>query len=348
MHSAAGVKRTYAAVSDDEGEDVIIISLGQGIKFLSANSYVLRCYSMCARHLPPESTVWDLSSLVVEGRPPTYDVVASWLDVVHMVHEGDLTPEWGEGKANLDTLDGVCQLLAFADAVGSSRGVIKACLRVCKLQSLVMPYEVENGSLSLIMDGRCYACSAAGGCVITHHITNSPNGTSAVYYPTTSPFSITAEQRAQLVITLGDQLERAAYLGYKLQLQPLQYLVTSVISSTTLFKDALLYGQLHRVFTARVREAAGLADDEAFRARLHSITDVPLLPTKAAPGSGLLLGSELDANMLTCGSTLQLKLQRSLLGAPSGKPVWVKLSLSEGSVSIGELSLPVEVVLRPK
>jgi hypothetical protein len=342
MSVVIGSKRSCAAVTEDD-EDLVIISLGKGVKFLSANGYVLRCYSMCARYLPPEATVWDLSSLLVEGHPPSYDVVATWLDVLHMVHEGDTTRE---EQIKLDTLEGVCQLLAFADAVGSSRGIIRACLRVCNLQNLVMLCDAVQEGASLLLDGRCYTCPAAGGSLVAHHMGTVDS--KGLYIPLTSNTPLTAEQRAQLVTTLCEEMERAAYLGHKLQLQPLQRLVANIISSSMLFKEALLYGHLKRVFTPRVREAAGLADDEAFSDHLKGLTDVPLLPTATSPGSLLLANNCKTAELLNKVSTVPIKLQRAFLDAPPGQIVDVQLRLKEGCVNISGLCLPVDLVLRPK
>jgi len=88
---------------------------------------LMRFDSTCVKGLPPTDT-WDLSSLLIEGKPVERAVVVAWLEAVYarsLYDNGSLQQEENQ------QLDAVA-LLLFADAVGSRRRVIDACYQRCK------------------------------------------------------------------------------------------------------------------------------------------------------------------------------------------------------------------------
>lgn len=98
----------------------IQLAQGQGDR-IPAHREALHVHSSCVRDLP-EGDKWDLSNMVVEGQHVRRSVVIAWLEVVYQATEDERQRQ----KA------GVHELLAFADAVGSSRRTLLAC---CKLYS---------------------------------------------------------------------------------------------------------------------------------------------------------------------------------------------------------------------
>lgn len=50
---------------------------------LEACSLLLRASCSCARGLPPDSSSWDLSSLLIDGQPVSRETVTAWLNVVY-------------------------------------------------------------------------------------------------------------------------------------------------------------------------------------------------------------------------------------------------------------------------
>jgi hypothetical protein len=93
---------------------------------LEAPLVLLRASCSCARGPPRDSDTWDLSNLLIDGKPVSRDTVTAWLNVVYTLHE-DVPFEEVQPVAAASATR-LYQLLAFADAVGSSRGVVKACL----------------------------------------------------------------------------------------------------------------------------------------------------------------------------------------------------------------------------
>jgi hypothetical protein len=93
---------------------------------LEASTRLLHACSTCAFGLPRDSSTWDLSNLLIDGHPVSRDTVTAWLKVIYKQYEdvpfGEAVPPAPASATRL------YQLLAFADAVGSSRGVVKACL----------------------------------------------------------------------------------------------------------------------------------------------------------------------------------------------------------------------------
>jgi hypothetical protein len=107
----------------DEPQLQIIVN---GKECLRAPEYALRCMSTCACALPAEAGVWDLSGLLIDGKPVPEHVVKAWHGAVykqlgHKQHSKELS-------SASKTMDGLYQLLRFADAVGSRQGVLQACL----------------------------------------------------------------------------------------------------------------------------------------------------------------------------------------------------------------------------
>jgi hypothetical protein len=93
---------------------------------LEASSMLLYACSSCVRGLPQGNSTWDLSNLLIGGHPVSRDTVTAWLNVIY-THIED-TPFDQDRLLATASATGLYQLLAFADAVGSSRGVVKACL----------------------------------------------------------------------------------------------------------------------------------------------------------------------------------------------------------------------------
>jgi hypothetical protein len=93
---------------------------------LQASTRLLHACSTCAFGLPRDSSTWDLSNLLIDGQPVSRDTVLAWLNAMYMhlddIPFSDSIPDAAASATRL------YQLLAFADAVGSSRGVVKACL----------------------------------------------------------------------------------------------------------------------------------------------------------------------------------------------------------------------------
>jgi hypothetical protein len=110
---------------------------------LRASVRLLRAGSCCAHDLPSDSTVWDLSNLLIDGRPVKHDTVTAWINVLYMQLEGIHYMD-AQGPPALDARR-LYQVLAFADAVHSMRGVLRACLPKEEL-TITLKIKRNNGT----------------------------------------------------------------------------------------------------------------------------------------------------------------------------------------------------------
>jgi hypothetical protein len=106
---------------------------------LHAPVYGVKCMSACACNLPADAPEWDLSGLLVDGQPVSLSIVKAWLGAVYK--------QLGDGQyaedlhATSRTVEGLYQLLRFADAVGSRQGVVQACLAHVDALIVHIPYK---------------------------------------------------------------------------------------------------------------------------------------------------------------------------------------------------------------
>jgi hypothetical protein len=93
---------------------------------LSAKATILRSCSSCAEGLPADAQEWDLSQLRVEGEPVQRRTVVAFLNCCYSrIMDSEFEKQLQDPRSDAISL---AQLLAFADAVGATRGVLAACL----------------------------------------------------------------------------------------------------------------------------------------------------------------------------------------------------------------------------
>lgn len=96
----------------------------QGI--LSAKATILRSCSSCAEGLPADAQEWDISQLRVEGEPVQRSTAVAFLNCCYSrIMDSEFEKQQQDPRTKASSL---AQLLAFADAVGGTRGVLAACL----------------------------------------------------------------------------------------------------------------------------------------------------------------------------------------------------------------------------
>jgi hypothetical protein len=328
-----GHKRKADAVLNDEHEVVVKLAV-EGPVTLKARLDVLRVFSGVARPLPADASTWALDSF-----PETlasYQVVGTWLNLVSALYEG-MGPVYKMDSNLLGTLEGVCQVLAFADAVNSSGGVYAACLG--KLNNIKLAVKCSDTKKVILALDASVTCPADGGRLVEYRV----NAAGVCTRSRLMWNELSGEERAALVAAVAAQVEDALHWGHKLQLQPLQNAIATFLRNNMLFPDGLLYGQQGLVFTGRVREAAGLTDDAEYSKYMRSHVLPPLLPTAAA-SSSLLRISSADMQQLAKGKTVCAKLRQPLLGAAVEGDVKFEWDIATGRMTLGGLSLVVELV----
>jgi hypothetical protein len=144
------MKRRFSQVQDEPVLRLQLADDAPDMQPLEVSVSLMRASSSCARGLPHDSSTWDLSNLLIDGHPVSRDTVTAWVNVVYTILE-DKPFKMDTSPAESTSATRLYQVLAFADAVGSSRGVVKACL--AGLQQLVFEVKVGDKEVQLAAGG---------------------------------------------------------------------------------------------------------------------------------------------------------------------------------------------------
>jgi hypothetical protein len=272
--ACAQLKRSYSRWGSDDR--LISIRLEGCGAAPTASKPLLQTVSQCAAGLPDDAAEWDLSGLLIEGQPVSHGVVVAWLHAAMMcVHEEPFAGEAQQEPPLNCSAAGLAQLLAFADAVGSSRGLLHACLP--PLAQLQFWLRVGEQQEEVQLDvGAAYSwhgddklqlwwrCGTAGRAVHTASSTAA---------------------KAQLSQQFARQLEALLYLAHRLELDSLAQALHSCVRNNAAWPQSLL--RVHdgivapRVLSARLlEEAAGPGQ----HSQLAFISSIVTQPVSFAPG----------------------------------------------------------------
>lgn len=140
-----------------ETEELLHIKLADAAASpLAADRAILYSFSSCVRGLPSASTEWDLSQLVIEGQAVERQTVVAWLNAVgNNLADDEVFEQQNENPAR--KVAGLVQLIAFADAVGSSKRLMREVLSGAGLWSSVTCSWVRSSSHST-----CWRAGIAG------------------------------------------------------------------------------------------------------------------------------------------------------------------------------------------
>jgi hypothetical protein len=180
---------------------------------LEADKHVLSFVSLVARALPAGDE-WDLSGLLVDGQPVSRATVVAWLnaayqaayEVEYQVQQPDQDP--------VCSVEGLYQLLSFADSVDSTRPVLKACCS--RLHSLQLHAQLGQQHVALETNGTGYYFGIATQCLL-----HQPALTAVGITMDAAPAAASAEERHAFKQQVAAQTEKLLWLAYRLQLQPL-------------------------------------------------------------------------------------------------------------------------------
>lgn len=121
--------------------------------------HIVRSCCSCGGGLPKDAAAWDLSTLLVGGEPVQRDTVVAWLNCAYLRITDEQYEEQDEDQRG--TVAGLTQLLTFADAIGSQRGIIAACADLQRELQLVVTLPTRPGkpgtTLRLLTDGGAYS-----------------------------------------------------------------------------------------------------------------------------------------------------------------------------------------------
>eukprot|EP00882_Tetradesmus_deserticola_P010591 GHRQ01011187.1.p1 GENE.GHRQ01011187.1~~GHRQ01011187.1.p1 ORF type:complete len:301 (+),score=107.77 GHRQ01011187.1:274-1176(+) len=293
-------------------------------------------FSAVARELP-ETAECDLSGLVVDGQPVARATVVAWLNAAYQHAFEDEFEEQEDSPAC--TVDGLYTLLLFADAIDSTRPLLKACCS--QLQCLELRAQLGQTCVALQTHGTGYALSAGRQLSCSSSFTEPFNPVDS------TAAAASAEEQQGLTQQVAAQIEQLLWLAYRLQLEPLILHLQDFIRLQSPFSNSLLSNDVHAVFTARVSTAAGVAGlPMGMQMLLNTVLGESMCFKGYEDESGiktLLLPRNLSQDQR---QPLRFKafVQRSSLPLPQGAVVPVELDLfGTSTIKLGASWLPVQL-----
>jgi hypothetical protein len=127
-----------------------------GTTSVEADASLMRICSGVARDLPADAAVWDLRHLLFDGEPVERITVIRWLNLCYMSVYGRPFEQQTPQQSTALSANELYQLLAFADAINSTKGPLVTKTRTAELEQLSMQVSLEGGAVQLMMDGRPY------------------------------------------------------------------------------------------------------------------------------------------------------------------------------------------------
>jgi hypothetical protein len=223
-------------------EDIQIrVAVGEA---LTAESFVLRALSSCARALPGDAAEWDVSGLLFDGQPFDRETVCCWLQCGYRHIYGAAAELDSNSVSLLSTVSGLAQVLAFANAVGSFEGMLQAACS--QLQQLKFVVQLPEQVLELPVAGYSYWFDKK------HLNQFNVNDAETIGAPLASD-----EQCRDVQQQVAKQAALLLRLAHVLHLQPLQGVLHHfMLLNVWEGQDRVLSGAVGFIFTDAVLEAA--------------------------------------------------------------------------------------------
>jgi hypothetical protein len=261
--------------------------------------------------------------------------VVAWLNAAYQ-HTYQADYEQQDNPAR--SMEGLYQLLAFADAVGTTKGVLQACCS--QLQLLQLHAQLGQTQVALLTDGTDYCFDSMSKRLRQQTNINADN--SAV---TGAPAAATAEEQRAFKQQVVAQTEQLLWLAYRLQLQPLAQRLQMFIRALSMFSTSLLAGGLvDSVITARVLEAAGVNNlPGGKQVLLNSISSEHVAFTEQLSVQTVLRPTGLAVSQQQPVKFTAV-VRRTLLQLPQGATVPVELDIfGKSTIKIGRATFPCQL-----
>jgi hypothetical protein len=272
-------KRSYEIAFDEEDTLQIKLADEEGRGPLQAQLLVLLPMSQCVRSLP-DKTEWDLSSLLINGQPVNRSTVVSWLNRVYN-HLRGCDYEAQEVQPSATSL---YQLLVFADAVGSEKVLLKACVSAHAETSRFV-LKLGQKEVQLSVNGMYYFASQTDQQPLKLYGRVPPRSSGPLVTVQVGT-AASLRERSAFMSQLAAQVEQLLFIAYKLQLDQLLEKVTKFFQSSTLFGagHSVLGGFQGTIVSQRVMDAAAGSPDGK-TALINHLTQVPCSSMEREPHS---------------------------------------------------------------
>jgi hypothetical protein len=257
----------------------------------------MRLCSSCAGGLPAEAATWDISNLVIDGQPVQRSTVIAWLDTCYVTMYDRPYEEPKQHRQSVMAATQLYQLLAFADAVGSTRGVIREC--VADLDKVRVQVTLGQQVGQLVLDSApSYFERSRSNYDLTPPQAYLCQGQSSVpnfrVAPEHANEIVSSNANSNAAADVAAQLEQLLFIAHKLKLQELLQRVQAFItaaaaaaavqpphhdSCSAVYWRPLLPSSLlgPAVYSARVCDAAGYTQEQAAAALASKLHQVHLL-----------------------------------------------------------------------
>lgn len=236
--------------------------------------HLLAAYSSCARGLPADATEWDVSQLLIGGQSVQRETVIAWLNAANKpIHGCEFVPQ---ASSPVRSMSGLAQLLAFADAVGTSRGLLLAFdTDAATLQAQVQLTDAADAAVQLQMGAGHHFCAGKKGLESLRGFTPTGFGQYTVIA------AVRKDDKPALKQQVAQQLEALLCLAYKLNLPVLSSSLGRVIQCNSCHPNALLDGKaLQSIVSDSLLAAAGCGRATMLQ-RLFPVLSIVLRPLGA-------------------------------------------------------------------
>jgi hypothetical protein len=194
---------------------------------LVVDAALARLCSSRAGGLRAEAAAWDLSKLLMDGKPVQRSTVIRWLDLCYIAIHGRPFEEPNVQEQPVLTTTQLYQLLSFADAIGSTRGLVNAAiaeldqLRIqATLNGLAVQLELSDAPVWFELVSNHRPKVLHQGVDVTYKVPKTADG---MFAPASAVTGAAAEVAAQV--------EQLLFIARKLRLQELQQRVEAFITA---------------------------------------------------------------------------------------------------------------------
>lgn len=315
---------------------------------LEAEEAAVRLISECAAGLPAGAELWDLTGFTLDGQQVKRRTVVRWLNAVYQTiyaedFDAELEPD--------NSVSGFVELLAFADAVGTTYGGLRTITSSENLDGLKLHISLGDQQLELTTDGTSYTAHRKNDVLRLYSGTLHQKSTEVAFGFDDAQLDTLRQQAAV-------QVEELLYYGYRMQLKQVLDRVLQFVRMNTLFWQSVFPSKggiagstllCNHVLTKRVVQAAlgsNILGKDALARELTG-TLVTFSNDRPSPAAVVLEPINLPEYQMQ-PLEFSAVLKQDLMGTPKGTVVAVKLDLFGRSVlRIGDHPIGVRLRLGP-
>jgi hypothetical protein len=194
---------------------------------LVVDAALARLCSSRAGGLRAEAAAWDLSKLLIDGQPVQRSTVTRWLDLCYFAIHDRPFEESNVQEQPVLTATQLYQLLSFADAIGSTRGLVNAAIAdldqlpiQATLNGLAVQLKLSDAPIRFELVSNHRPKVLHQGVDVTYEVPKTADG---MFAPASAVTDAAAEVAAQV--------EQLLFIARKLQLQELQQRMEAFITA---------------------------------------------------------------------------------------------------------------------